>query len=84
MKKGSRNLFSNKKSQVNTTVTTSGGGGGGNASVQNSDASYNVTVPGGNTLVLDDNTYNLSIDGVLDQTSTGPSIKTQNIIITLT
>lgn len=84
MKKGSRSLFSNKKSKVGSEVITSGGSGGPDATVQNSDNTYNVIVPGGNTLVLPDNTYNLSIDGVLDQSSTGPSIKNQNITVTLT
>lgn len=83
MKKGSRSVFSNKKSKVgNQNITISGGGG--DATVQNSDVSYSTTVAAGNTLTLADNIYNLSIDGVFDQTSTGPSIKNQNIIITLT
>ena len=84
MKKGSRSVFSNKKSKVGNQNITISGGGGGNATVQNSDASYSTTVAAGNTLTLADNIYNLSIDGVFDQTSTGPSIKNQNIIITLT
>lgn len=84
MKKGSRSVFSNKKSKVGAQTIITSGGGGGSATVQNSDASYSTTVPSGNTLTLADNVYNLSIDGVFDQTSTGPSIKNQNIIITLT
>jgi len=52
------------------------------ATVENSDESYLVLVDGGDTLVLPDNTFNIYVNGVLDQTVIEPSIKDTTLNIT--
>ena len=51
------------------------------ATVENSDQSYTDTVASGATLVLPDTTYNFYLDGVLVDTQTIPSIKTETFNI---
>lgn len=61
-------------------------GGGGvclDANVTNSNATYNNTVASGGTLVLADTTYNIYVNGVLNTTTTLPTLdNSQNINIT--
>lgn len=47
--------------------------GGGNATVTNSDMSYNSSVSCGGTLVLDDVIYNVNVNGVFNQAATLPA-----------
>jgi hypothetical protein len=51
------------------------------ATVENSDQSYTDTVASGDTLVLPDTEYNFYLDGVLVDTQTIPSIKTETFNI---
>jgi hypothetical protein len=46
----------------------------GSATVENSDQSYSAEVASGDTLVLDDYTVNVYVNGVLNQTGTAPSM----------
>lgn len=57
------------------------GGSGEPVTVENSDGSYSETVDCGDTLVLEDNTYNVYVDGVLAATDTGPAMINQTINI---
>jgi len=43
--------------------------------VENSDGSYSVSVPSGDTLILPDDTFNIYVNGVLDSTQIVPSLK---------
>lgn len=54
---------------------------GEDATVRNSDNSYNETVASGGTLVLPDNIYRVYVNGILNQTATGPSVVDQVINI---
>ena len=51
------------------------------STVKNSDGSYITTVASGSTLILPDDTYEIYVNGVLDQTFTNPSIKDTTINI---
>lgn len=59
-----------------------GGGVCADATIENSDASYTNTVASGGTLVLADTTYNVYVNGVLDQTVSVPTLKNETINIT--
>jgi len=54
---------------------------GNDVTVENSDQSYQVDVQCGDTLVLPDDTYEIYVNGVLDQSFTNPSIKDTTINI---
>lgn len=51
------------------------------ATVRNSDSSYTATVASGGILVLPDTTYNVFIGGVLNQSLTIPTLKTETVNI---
>jgi hypothetical protein len=55
---------------------------GGTATVRNSDSSYSTTVNAGDTLVLPDETINVYVNGVLNQTGTYIPLDTTEINIT--
>lgn len=55
--------------------------GGGDVVVQNSDVSYEETVPCGDTLILADYTINVYYDGVLEDTVTVPAMSDTTINI---
>lgn len=59
-----------------------GGGVCADATVENSDASYTNTVASGVTLVLPDTTYNIYVNGILDQSFSVPTLKDETINIT--
>jgi hypothetical protein len=59
-----------------------GGTGTGNATVKNSDNSYNDTVPCGGTLTLPDTVYNIFIDNVLQLQFNIPTLKNETINLT--
>lgn len=65
------------------TYTVSSGGACADATVRNSDSSYSTTVASGATLVLPDETINVYIDGVLNQTGTYIPLDTTSINISL-
>lgn len=52
---------------------------GGIGQVRNSDSSYIQN--GASPIILPDETYNIYVNGVLDQTITSPALKTQTINI---
>jgi flagellar basal body rod protein FlgG len=54
---------------------------GGFTYVLNSDGSYSVNVPNGDTLTLPDTTFNVEIDSVLVATETYPTLSNQTINI---
>ena len=56
-------------------------GGCADATVENSDASYSSTVASGGTLVLPDETFEIYIGGVLNQTFTHITLKNETINI---
>ena len=58
-----------------------GGGVCADATVENSDATYTDTVISGGTLVLPDTTYNIYVNGVLDQSFSVPTLKNETINI---
>jgi len=51
------------------------------AFVENSDQTYDVEVASGDTLVLPDTTYTINVNGVLNQTTTLPTLGNDNLII---
>lgn len=51
------------------------------ATVENSDATYSTTVDSGGSLVLPDTTYQIYVDGVLEDTVTLPSLSNNTINI---
>lgn len=53
------------------------------ATVRNSDFTYKTTVASGGTLELPDTTYNIYLDGVLNQTFAIPTLKNETINISL-
>lgn len=59
---------------LNQTIT--------DAVITNSDASYSTTVVAEGTKVLADTTYNIYVNGVLDQSFSVPTLKTETINIT--
>lgn len=62
--------------------TNSSGGGGGSATVKNSDNSYSTTVASGGTLTLPNTTYDIYVNGVLNQTVTLITLKNETLNIT--
>jgi flagellar basal body rod protein FlgG len=52
---------------------------GGFTYVLNSDGSYSVDVPNGDTLTLPDTTFNVQIDGTQVASNTYPTLSTQTI-----
>lgn len=54
---------------------------GGSATVRNSDNTYNVEVQAGDTLILPDDTFNVYVDGVLQDTLIIPSLAGADINI---
>lgn len=63
------------------TVTTGGGGICENAQVFNSDFTYDVSVPSGGDLELPDTTFNVNVNGVLNQSVTLASVANHTINI---
>jgi hypothetical protein len=59
--------------QVNVTVTE--GGGGEDATVRNSNNTYNETVASGGTLVLPDTDYNIYVNTVFYATTSLPTLE---------
>jgi len=78
------------KDSANTTLYSGSIASGGNlnqtitgAVITNSDASYSTTVLAEGIKVLPDTTYNINIDGVLNQTFSIPTLKDETINISL-
>ena len=63
------------------TNSNGGGGGGGSATVKNFDNSYSATVISGGTLILPNTTYNINVNGVLNQTVTLITLKNDTLNI---
>jgi len=62
-------------------TNSSGGGGGGSSTVKNSDNSYSNTVVCGGVLTLPNTTYDVYVNGVLNQSVTLITLKTDTINI---
>lgn len=59
------------------------GGGCADTTVENSDTTYSSSVASGATLVLPDTTFNVYIDGALNQSSTIVTLGNETINISL-
>lgn len=69
------------KVQAGTTYTCQGGGSGGSATVENSNQSYQETLASGDTLVLHDETINIYVDNVLQESRIIPALTDTTINI---